>query len=221
MLRRLALIVVGVTLGACGHEFDPAAADVESKANAVMLDARTQIAWEPCPHPPYCPAPGWLSPGHCLDSAGSFDVGNPIVEFTCMHFGDQQWRLDPVGVLDGRFQIVSCRGGACNGSGVSMSDVCIGANPTGPNGQALDNDLLTLTWCLDDSGFKPQATRWLLDGSDLSQPVSYAHIRSGLPTTDPAGKCVDVPWADPSDGQQLQLYHCHGGANQTWQLSNW
>ncbi len=32
------------------------------------------------------------------------------------------------------------------------------------------------------------------------------------------GKCLDVESADPSDGSPVNLYRCHGGENQRWQL---
>ncbi len=54
--------------------------------------------------------------------------------------------------------------------------------------------------------------------------VSFRNIRikelGGAPTSGPitgaGGKCVDVSGASSADGTKIQLWTCHGGANQQW-----
>jgi hypothetical protein len=34
------------------------------------------------------------------------------------------------------------------------------------------------------------------------------------------GLCLDIPWGDPTNGNIVQMYPCHGGVNQQWFLSS-
>jgi hypothetical protein len=65
--------------------------------------------------------------------------------------------------------------------------------------KALDGDVLhsrLAIWDCDGS----ESERFSLDGQQM---------RLGT-------RCVDVPWGDPTDGNDLQLYDCHSGTNQKW-----
>ena len=56
------------------------------------------------------------------------------------------------------------------------------------------------------------------NGSGSSNPGNPG---TGLPTGTGAvraanGMCIDVPWADPTDGNPVQIVTCSGNAAQTW-----
>jgi hypothetical protein len=63
--------------------------------------------------------------------------------------------------------------------------------------KCLDNDR-RLKSCDGD----PESRRWGLKG--MLEYMQYP------------GMCLDIPWADPFNGNELEMYPCHGGENQIW-----
>jgi hypothetical protein len=214
-----------LSLIACGGGAELPPAAPARTTYPILFDARTQIA-RACPDrlclpsgPCFC-----LAPGLCMDTAGSFDVGNPIVQFACQHFPDQQFRVDlAVDPFTDARQVVACgqRLGSCSDEGAGPGDLCVAVQPANPDVGAQDGDPVELLPCADSSGNKPPSTRWLLDSNDLNNPVSHVRFRSALSSSDAAGKCIDVPDGSTSGGVPLQLFHCHGGSNQQWERTNW
>lgn len=142
--------------------------------------------------------------GKCVDVAsGRTAIGTPIVQFRCHGASNQRFFLTMV-TFGGAYQLRS----------ELDRTKCIGvSSPT-------DHATLSLMACRDANGLAPLETRWALDGSDLQQPVSHAALRSLLPSRDGRSRCVDVAGGSANDSLMLQLYGCHGGANQRWELTN-
>lgn len=51
------------------------------------------------------------------------------------------------------------------------------------------------------------------DGGSSALPAGTGPVRAAN------GMCIDVPWADPADGNPLQIVNCSGNAAQTWARS--
>jgi hypothetical protein len=147
--------------------------------------------------------------GKCLDVAsGQTAPGTAIVQFRCHRALNQQFFLDQV-TLGGAFQIVS----------KLDTTKCVGVDPSIMT--AVDHTLVRLEPCRDASGLAPLGTRFFLDSNDLRSSVSHIAFRSALTSANPRGTCIDVASGLAIDSLWMQLYGCHGGANQQWEVSNW
>jgi cytochrome c len=69
-----------------------------------------------------------------------------------------------------------------------------------PSGSAGTDFLLNVNWAA-------------FQGDGVAEETA---TRSGRLTSESAGKCLDVPSQSTGDGTRLQIWTCHGGANQTW-----
>ncbi len=140
--------------------------------------------------------------GMCLDIAGGGSaIGTPIVQYPCHRGLNQQWKIVPASLTN--FQIVS----------IAHPTRCVAFE-----GPAANNTLLRLAACVDATGLKPSPTRWILDSSDLLNDVSHTAFRS--PVT-PGNKCIDVASGLNWESLWMQLYGCHGGYNQKWELRHY
>jgi hypothetical protein len=140
--------------------------------------------------------------GMCLDIAGGGNViGTPIVQYPCHRGPNQQWKIQQASLTN--FQIQS----------VADPTRCVGFT-----GSVVDGTLLRLAACTDSTGLKPSATRFDLVGTDLfDELVSHAALRSVVTP----GKCIDVAAGSSAHSLWMQLYRCHGGMNQKWELRHW
>ncbi len=140
--------------------------------------------------------------GLCLDIAGGGNqIGTPIVQYPCHRGLNQQWKIVPASFTN--YQIVS----------IADPTRCVAFQ-----GNAVDNTLLRLAACADASGLKPLATRWILDSNDLLNDVSHTAFRSAVT---PQTKCIDVASGLNWESLWMQLFNCHGGANQKWELRHY
>ncbi len=140
--------------------------------------------------------------GLCLDIAGGGSViGTPIVQYPCHRGLNQQWKIVPATFTN--YQIVS----------IAHPTRCVGFT-----GNAADNTLLRLAACIDATGLKPLPTRFELVGNDLRDEVSHAAFRSAVT---PGTKCIDVASGLNWHSLWMQLFTCHGGSNQKWELMHW
>lgn len=199
-MNKLAALLALAPLVACALPAGDAgdAVDAQGAAVATGLGNRVQIK----------SMINTAAGGKCIDVASSIDaVGTPIVQYTCHKGLNQQFYLQMV-TLGGQYQIVWKQD----------QTKCLGI----PGPYADDHQLLRLAACTDPSGYRPVETRWYLDGSDLAQPVSHVSIRSALGSHSASGSgCVDVGSGAATNSLWMQVYNCHGGANQKWELSNW
>jgi hypothetical protein len=141
--------------------------------------------------------------GKCLDVAGGYtNTDTPIVQYHCHHGLNQQFQL--YDTFNG-YQIQS----------MLNTNMCVGIH------QAGWNQLMYLVPCVDSSGFRPYTTRWLLDSSDLQQAVSHAELRTRASPRGEQQYCVDIASGLDWDSLWMQIYGCHHGPNQQWELSNW
>jgi|GEM_PF-3620692 len=139
----------------------------------------------------------------CLDVAGGYtNPDTPIVQYRCHQGLNQQFKL--YNTFNG-YQIKS----------MLDESMCVGIH------QAGWNQLLYLVPCVDSSGWRPYTTRWLLDSSDLQQLVSHAELRTRAAPLGQQQFCVDVASGLDWDSLWMQIYGCHHGPNQQWELSNW
>jgi hypothetical protein len=144
-----------------------------------------------------------MSSGKCLDVADGYTTpDNPIVQYTCHHGLNQQFQL--YNTFNG-FQIQS----------MLDTSMCVGIH------QPWWNELVYLVPCVDSSGWRPYTTRWYLDSSDLQQRVSHAELRTVASPRGQQQYCIDVASGLTWDSLWMQIYGCHGGLNQQWELSNW
>ena len=140
-------------------------------------------------------------PNLCMDVAGGNPTtGTPIVQFPChpdqLNSRAQRFFLASVTLANTTFQIQSRVDTA----------KCVGVGA---------NDRLILTPC-EVAGVVPEATKFRIDSSDLTAVVSHGRLRS----VGAVNKCVDVPNGSKAQSLMLQVYACHTGANQQWELSN-
>jgi hypothetical protein len=139
----------------------------------------------------------------CLDVAGGYtNPDTPIVQYRCHQGLNQQFKL--YNTFNG-FQIQS----------MLDPNMCVGIH------QAWWNELLYLVPCVDANGWRPYTTRWYLDSNDLQQPVSHAELRTVAAPRGTQQYCIDVPSGLDWDSLWMQIYGCHNGLNQQWELSNW
>jgi len=144
-----------------------------------------------------------MSSQKCLDVAGGYtNPDNPIVQFTCHHGLNQQFQL--YDTFNG-FQIQS----------MLDLNMCVSIK------SAWWNELVYLEPCVDANGWRPYTTRWYLDSSDLWSSVSHAELRTVAAPRGTQQYCIDVASGLTWDSLWMQIYGCHHGLNQQWELSNW
>ena len=195
MRMRMVVPLVCAALAACGGPMDEKSLQASASSD-LTLYTRLEIRSS--------------STSKCMDTGGSFVIGTPIVQYDCHHYPDQQFAIDQASFTT--FQIVSNY----------EPGKCVAVIPSGANQAVQSGDVLTLLPCSDATGFMPLNTRWFLDSTDLNNPgspVSHARIRTAAPAF--GTLCLDVPGGSFNNSLRLQVYTCHGGPNQLWELTTW
>jgi ricin-type beta-trefoil lectin protein len=144
--------------------------------------------------------------GKCLDVAGGYtSAGTPIVQFSCHGGTNQRFSLSQFG--SGSYQIHSALD----------QNMCVGYAGASPG----DGVLLRLEPCKDTSGTENLDAVWTFDpGVNIFNPVAQVQMRAFLTDTAGQWQCVDVASGLNWDSLWMQTYHCHGGPNQQWLISN-
>ncbi|MGC4806644.1 ricin-type beta-trefoil lectin domain protein [Micromonospora sp. DT233] len=69
------------------------------------------------------------------------------------------------------------------------------------------------------TGYDKMAARWYAALQSIPGSIGNPGNGGGQTTAivgTPSGRCVDIPGSSTTNGTQLQLWDCHGGANQQW-----
>lgn len=139
--------------------------------------------------------------GNCLDIAnGQTAVGTPIVQFDC-HWGNNQ-----------KFYLRNIDGGWILLSALD-SNKCVGITN---NSFANSGELLQLVPCRPGVESIPRGALWNLKGVN-GNAVFHAFSRS----TSNTETCIDIPSGSDLNSLRLQLFTCHEGLNQQWNLVYW
>lgn len=159
--------------------------------------------------------------GKCLDvPAADYFAGQVVAIYECHGGANQLWTLG----TDGSIQAGSS--GLCldvpNGVGSSGLDLQLWPCHGGPSQQfsfTSDGEIKFGSLCVDSEWGDPTDGRLiqLYDckaSNDLSKANQRYHLRGAVHGLD--GQCLDVWGGVPSNNTPVQVYPCHGGANQVW-----
>ncbi|MCB0534676.1 MAG: RICIN domain-containing protein [Saprospiraceae bacterium] len=128
--------------------------------------------------------------GKCLDLSNSnLSNGTNIQLWDCNNSDAQRW------VYDGTTKQIR--------SGINFTK-CIDL----VNGRAVDGNNIQLWDCKDIA-----AQRWYIDQATLA---TLADTFNRIHFVKDPGKCLDLEKANPVNGGNIQLYHCHHAASQYW-----
>lgn len=137
--------------------------------------------------------------GKCIDVAsGQTVAGTPIVQFGCHNGSNQRFSIEQI-TFGGQHIIKSNLN----------PNMCVG---TPNNVYANSYELLRLVPCRV-SGDVPLGVRWYLD--DINGKTRFRAIS---PSWDRQSTCIDVASGSSSDSLWMQLYYCHTGGNQQWNI---
>ena len=137
--------------------------------------------------------------GKCLDVAsGQTSTGTPIVQFDCHNGNNQVFSIEQI-TFGGQHIIKSNLN----------QNMCVG---TPNNVFANSNELLRLVPCRVN-GDVPLGARFYLENIN-----GKTRFRAISPSSDRRSTCIDIPSGDPRNSIWLQLYYCHDGANQQWDI---
>jgi hypothetical protein len=137
-----------------------------------------------------------VATGKCMDIAsGSIEAGAAVVQYTC-HGGDnQRFRFDYALPGSGPTHISSVNSGMCVIPSQPPSESSLG---------------LAQSPCTAQNG------TFLLARAPGQTPAGQ---RVSFRWTRDPNLCIDVPGAALTDSLVLQMYKCHGGPNQFWDLA--
>lgn len=137
--------------------------------------------------------------GKCLDVAsGQTSTGTPIVQFDCHSGTNQRFSIEQI-TFGGQHIIKSNLN----------QNMCVG---TPNNVFANSNELLRLVPCRVN-GDVPLGARFHLENFN-----GKTRFRAVSPSSDRRSTCIDVPSGDPRNSIWMQLYYCHNGSNQLWDI---
>jgi len=140
--------------------------------------------------------------GKCMDVAGGYSLdGTPIVQYDC-HNGNNQ-RFVVINVVGSNYMIQS---------NIDRTK-CVGIQD---NSHANVYELLRLEPCHDSSGLVPAGVRWKID--NMGGTNGLTRFRASLPASDGQATCIDIASGVPNNSLWLQLYYCHSGGNQWWNV---
>jgi len=138
-----------------------------------------------------------VATGKCIDIAnGSTAPGAPVAQYACHGGPNQRFRFDYALPGSGPTHISNVDSGLC---------IVPGRQTSSANGVGLAQSLCT----------SQHATFLLIRASGQGPAGQRVALRW---TYDP-GLCIDVPGASRTDSLILQMYRCHGGPNQLWDIA--
>ena len=137
--------------------------------------------------------------GKCIDVAGGqTTTGTPIVQFDCHSGNNQRFSIVDVGSSQFLFQ-----------SSLNLN-MCIGiTNNTNANA----HELLRLVPCRIN-GVAQNGAKWRID----HLPNNLKVFRHFLPSQAGGTNCIDVASGSAANSLWLQLFNCHAGGNQQWNI---